>query len=433
PFHYDLYNSTPDAQGNFDLVASGNPVASLNGQAVVTLPAGVTGGNAYFLRVGWLVVPSAKLNVTASTSLSKDAGPMPGTELNFNLPNPASRVDEAPDGSFSANSKGDLPVSAALALQGAQIFYVGSGGVADLNVTLQSSDPQHPDLNPTIALYRGMVTSGENPVEVLHLVDFVNDHTFTDDVHYELQDYLDPGMYVLSVVRDASKPAATQLAVAGSLPAFPVQEIVLNPSTGKNLGALRAAETVPDSLNEAGGSNQSALTILEQYRTDVYHVITPGGSLGNLMVNASHPEDDKQNTLEGWGGSNGSADLNVWDQPSPGTYAQVPTAVHQQLIPPGQDPMTNEGEPDTQATAQPGSDCVISLTRDNLFGKTAVTTRFEVPQSGTPDLVVEPIQLLADGGQTRVEVTVVNKGTASSNDTTAWVEFTDASKPPGQQ
>src|SRR5262249_17389562 len=132
-------------------------------------------------------------------------------------------------------------------------------------------------------------------------------------------------------------------------------------------------------------------------------------------------------------GSSGSADLNVWDQPSPGTYAQVPTAVHQQLIPPGQDPMTNEGEADTLDTAQPGSDFWISLTRDNLFGKTAVTTRLEVPQSGTPALVADPIQLLEDGGQTRVEVTVENKGTASSNDTTAWLEFTDASKPPGQQ
>jgi hypothetical protein len=423
-FHYDLYGIATNADGGFagQLLASDNQFGL--GPVTFNLPPSVVGGTSYLVRVTELSDPTAVVVVTATATEAKDSFATPPGDIRA-LPDqiPLVPAEPNPDGTIFENTVGGVPLDPNHPqLLDSSEFWVGAPGMAHFDVTLRASGVS----NPFVALYRGTGVGprgefGKNELD-LSLVDFVNNADSTDGVNFHLDAYVTPGMYILQSVNNHYS-FGDGVFITGSIPAYPVEEIVLDPNQGTSDADLRAATTV------FGGGDFNKNNFLDNYRTTIYSVVTPGGSQGSLTVHAAHPQGDPSVLVptNDTTNSHPSAKLTIWTRNS-GVLFETDT--HKQpLTPPGEDSQ-HMGEADTNGLyAAPGEKFFIELERRDLWGKVAVTTGFQVPKSGTPDLVVEPILLSPDHGKTRVEVKVSNVGYAESDATTAWLEYNYAGVP----
>lgn len=385
---YDLY----DYQGNF--VSSGTQlITSVLPVATFTIPQ-VVGGQSYFVRMGLTDRPSASVNMTASATLPKATGNHAKPQASINL-NQATLITAPvdPDGSFAFFTASNAD----------DVLWVDQRGLADFKMFADLSP------NSYIALYRiNYAGHGEDINEwELDLVDFLNRTDVPQGQTYDLSADLEPGAYVFKAVTTVTEP------VNGELPNYMVHQVVIDPSTGSaeypNLESTDTAEA-RDRLVTA-------------YRTSFYEVVAPAGALGEFQAKA------KNRSLED-SYVNGKSNFYVY-VPSGNTFTTLTSQAGDVST---LDDPTNKADQSTPAqltyaAAKPFQPFYISLGRQFVASEVGVTADFAVPLSGTPDLVVAPLVLTADGGQTLVTVTIRNNGFGKASATSARYAYSDASKP----
>jgi hypothetical protein len=378
-----------DASGHY--LDSGATVVGPSGTAVQPLTK-ATAGASYFLRVGLPTAPLVAFNLTASASLpAVNAQAKPPAVIPDFTASSLLSLTPAPDGTLRSMTVG----SANLAM-----LWVGQGGHGQFTAL-----PNFGAKNFSLALYRAhFYFSGEVQVPnyELSLVDFQSTAIRN---FYTLSVDLDPGLYVLRI---ANSPNAQ---VSGQVPAYPVEEIVLDPNQGNNFGAT-----------EPYDRERSQVPMLESFRTRYFHVIAPPGSESTQPLTVTATGELKSNALVSDPGG-GQAGLTVWTR-SAGQLTQLNLPA---MLPP-QNPKTPKIAPTVQvqeSPTPPGQDYWVALTRSALAGGASVATKFVVPLSGTPDLVVTDFRLVPDNGQTLAQVTVENRGFATAPDTTARLNLTD--------
>jgi hypothetical protein len=384
---YNLY----DAAGLY--VTSGSAPVPTSQFVNFNLPE-AAGGTSYYLRIGLRDFPDTSVNVTAGINLPKTslAAALPSPTIANFLNQPLVYPDMSPDGHsvFGITGSPLVPV------------WVGQGGQAHFAMV--------PGLgqNMYLALYRASFDFNGEMVENfgLELVDYQNMPVLNS---YTIDAYVSPGLYVLQVGGTASPSMYI------TLPAYLVEDLVLDPNTGtNNTPELRATDR-----------GAAETRILESFRTRFYHVVTPAGSLDGLTAHA------RNLTTEGPFPENRNGTLFVWTQSTPGGFLQVPDFLNDHLSDPnglgyGNSQQAVVMDPD----ATPLTDFWLSFRREAMAGEAGVMADFTVPLSGDPDLVVTSLNMLPDNGQTRVEVTVQNRGFAPAGENTARYEFSDATKQP---
>ena len=229
-----------------------------------------------------------------------------------------------------------------------------------------------------------------------------------------IQAYVEPGLYVLTTRRTSG----TGLAIAShsiDLPDVTPERVVLDPNFGDSYSLLRNTDVAldPRAIRD--------LDIVEEYRTTYYQVVTPAGSLAGTMAfafNLSCPDDSVEDhaLLSVWQEEDDSSFLrfdsetNFLDPPEP--IPADPDCQRGQL---GEgrpsvamvQPVDENGQP---IRALPFDEFIVALDRVDLATKVGIEARFEVPESGTPDLVLESLNLLPNDGETNVTVTIRNVG-----------------------
>jgi hypothetical protein len=461
-FQYDLYGITNDASGNFvgQLLATGETSAiGLPGLYIgsFALPSGLAGGTSYYLRVEVTDDPTdlfGSLDVAASVDVSgkqrdytpsSPTGQTPGP----GLPSlPLQTVEPLPDGTIHAH----LTTSTGTDVYTYSVgFWAGSGGMADLSFKLVQVDIEgfmgSFSADPYIALYHLTSSPGEGAFD-LQLIDFVNDanssyDSSTDAFNYHLSAWLDPGLYLIEVVADHIRTtnSVAEVSVDGSIPVAPVQQIVVDPNNGTSEVNLAKATT------EFGPSNDPIpdLTLAGEYRTVFYRVITPGASQDGLTVFARDPyQTVNPSETEGgyadmsifWGPFFFNGQVTPWVDATDYSSAKRLEAAANNI-----DGSTGGMLCQTcyqigssslvGGSASPGGEYLIGLYRHDLEGTVDLAADFTVPQSGTPDWVVEPIQLAPDRGNTLITVKVRNLGYALAPSTESAAVFMDASKVSG--
>ncbi len=373
--------------------------SSANPNIQFTLP--VNGGASYYLRIsrmdaGSTLTTPLSIQVTATLPKATQAGlGRPAAVLSEVNPASLRRATPSPDGQVDVNF-----------LQSARLaFWVDRPGVATFNTVLDNQP------NRFVALYRASRECNEfcDAIEGT-LVDYTNHLNATFGINYNLTAYLQPGMYFL----DSNDPSPWYRA---NLPDYRIREIVLDPETGisdqANLYAFDRARSAFDRDED----------LLESYRSTYYHVQTPVGSQAGVMTFAS--SFSCEDTLE-----NGTGTLALW-RVQDDQYITVSSAGDQPIL---NDPQNACGNgPDATVSsplATPFQDFYVAFHRSNLINRVATSAIYEVPNSGLPDLVVEPIRVFPADGQTRVEVTVRNVGYAPA--LRNWARFeADSAATPG--
>jgi hypothetical protein len=390
---YDLY----DDKGNIHSTGTA-PVAFLplpGGSATFSLPLAV-GGASYFLRVGLVDAPEATVTVTASVSqFTLFPLPTPADSLTDVL-NPSNftmiQPDTAPNGYFSSkfvNNKELIP------------FWVGQGGQATFTGTLD------PGAKRYLAVYRmeKIILGGGNEAQYpsydIKLLDYQNQ----TDVHgnFIITADLDPGLYFLQA-------GGTSAAVTAQLQAYPLVDMVLYPQSGKSDPPL----DVVDSSSVTSSGVEAPLG--QAFRSTFYYTVAPLASNGPLTVTLNNRTLSQADLVNG--GPNfhtAQGNVQIWALAAGTLQFQDFKFVN---------PLT----PSVQAIespAPPQTPYYIRFQRNILGGDAQLTTDFTVPESGTADLYVSKVQLSADSGMTRVDVTLENIGTADASATHASFTITD--------
>lgn len=409
PISYDLY----DWKGLL-LVHGVAGTDIINHQAKFTLTE-AKGGSIYYLRVGDAIDASADVNVQGTALLLKVFGDKPvdheslGQEF-------LRRLSPPPSGVFTrVNSL--LPDAAHPQAVESSAFWVQNPGMAHFDGFVNQPNLAQ---NLTLAIYRGVGGySGEFPAYNLYLVDYSNNITLDAQGHLALDVFLDPGMYALKIYRGNSNGVVGAL-VNYSLPAYTPEEVILNPQFGNSTSGnlLNVSNVV------------GATDLIQSFETKFYHVVAPPGALGPITaLGYGIPLDYPGFTPY----ENNDASLSIW-RPDPAATFNL-----------GYDPLTqtpgNSGTIDPpvnpqgtfvplNTTANPGDEFYVALNRDWLANKIGVGLDIPVPFSGDPDLVVDPIGLLPNSGQTRVDVNVRNIGYAPAPLFHSAYTVTDTSKNP---
>ena len=401
-YSYSLY----DHAGSF--IASGFVNPGLFGLANIPLPAAV-GGSMYYLRVGVEANAGAEVSVNASITLPKANGNKPSVtsgDINESI---VRSVSPTPDGAFRYYTvQKPNPVSQPTLVQ-YETFWVDQGGVVKLTANWATPGVHNFNTpNMTMAVHRISISGGEFPQNIYNLVDYANDSNWSADGEYAMSLYLDPGAYLLRV--DSPLSNTTGGAVDYELPEYRVEEAVLDPNFGtSSLVHLQAVDNVISHTTSA-------------FRTRFVHAVAPVGALGPfsalgvLYSGGANPQDR-------------DASLAMLQRNAQGEYAYIQNTG-------GTDSRLTSPAPDTAAVqpfsaiAEPGKDYWMVLNRRSLSGKAGIGMNFPVPVSGTPDLVVQSIELSPNDGETRVDVKVFNQGYAPTLITHSLFQITDTSKNP---
>jgi hypothetical protein len=225
---YDVY----DATGRH-LVAGGTAVVDFLSHVAMFPVVGMTGGAAYYVRVGLAFDASVTVPVTIGTSLAKAGSDQPAVQMQFNAA-AYQRWELEPDGTGSLTSGPNPTQPTRLATE---VFWMGSAGTAHFEARLAGVAS-----HGVLAIYR-ISQQGENQ-QVLDLVDYSNSLTMSGGA-LVLDAYLPAGPYLALVTRsETGGSASVQLSAA--LPAYPAESIVLDPSSGGSpAGPTRAAGRWP--------------------------------------------------------------------------------------------------------------------------------------------------------------------------------------------
>jgi hypothetical protein len=403
PVRYDIYD------GLGQLVTSGTTLTfSQFGEIRAAFsPPQVTGGSLYHIRVAVAaeaVNANAFVNMTITASASLPKASVLPPLLNHALLSQWVRPENqaVPSGQFqSLNPVRVDPVNHPT-LQDSNHFWVETGGPSRIRVPTQGQPG-------TVAVY-SMFKAGaaEFPHHGLALVDYARTADPADPGFFVLDLFLDPGAYVVKVFRPTNTSTqSTPATIHYSLPAYPVIDLVLDPNFG--------SAAMPHLWGSSTARSIFASPPMESFRTVFYRAVAPGGALGPITVTGVQLV-----TVTG-GEANEANRANIWLLSSSGNNLATDF-----LDPPGKEAFSFS--PIT--SAQPFQEFYVRLNRSRLAGKTAAGIEFEVPFSGTPDLVVGEVQLLPDNGKTRVEVELFNIGYAPAGLSYSRFTTTDTSKVP---
>ena len=379
-------------------------------------------GQVYYLRAGISLNTYGTVDVSLTTPLLKNASRTnrPPNQIDDfeNQLAGYSRLQLGPDGRVQEGTS---------EANGNVVFWVGEAGLAHFDTSINVAGP-----GPTewyVALYRGqdVLASEVNIYKTrLNLIDFANESTKQNGL-YSIDAYVEPGLYALAVTRTAGTGAGFA-AHTIDLPDVHPERVVIDPNFGDSYSLLRNF----DLASEPALSNDRA--IVEEYRTTYYLVETPPGSLNGTIafaynLSCASPE------------VNNHALLSVWrqDQDTYERYDSQTNRIDPPEPDPQHDPYCQAGAEDSihpsLALIQPLVDgeplralafdeFVVAFDRSDLATKVVIESHFEVPQSGTPDLVVESLNMLPNDGETQVVVSVRNVGYAPSPLSKATVFFT---------
>jgi hypothetical protein len=412
------------------LLASGSGVIPIfnpqNPQlsVVFSLPADtVTGGSAYYIQVLREGNPSGQLVLRATATFAGKNGRSPPMVLQ--LPS----AGTFPDVAFF-NPAGDAEHTFNAEVGDPEIvfvpFWVSAPGPVTIRAELTGAS------GPSVALYRARLIDTDNelvPFNVdLVLLDYTNQssagvHTLTAN--------LDPGLYAIRATR-------TNLNTSGSadldidLPTPRVEEVLLDPNFGRSdLAGLKIRDVADNALEQSivtvNGSN-----LIESYRSTLFHVVAPPGSIAGLTAFAeatdvgtaqatSHPlAEDLNAVFRVWRAEGDEYKLHPSFLPviDPTPHPTIPNELFFHR--------TDQGP---TARVVPGQDLYLTLHRQGLAAPIEVAANVPVPFSGTPDLVVMPLGLLPNNGETKVTVQVVNVGYAPADPSTALYSLRDDSQP----
>jgi len=410
---YDLYST----DGSF--VSSQSLMSSEPTPKTVTFNlTGTAAGGSYYLRAGLEGNTHINVRLTASATLPKAN---PGS---FGVP-PATRtlLEEdirlqgmKPDGVRAGTVA--QPFSTDLSLLISEAFWVGTPGLATFSMELSDS------VRPYLALYRGEAeySASENPVYSLELVDYVNGANVVNGNEYHLTVYVEPGMYALKAGR-VSGTAWPYYSL--DIPDYVPQEIVLNPNSGSSTLERHFAI---DAARDGFGQYESSEYV--SYRMTFFHVVTPAGSQAGMTALATTEIDNS--LIPTWylpgAHEDGEATIALyrWEEFG-GYYVGVSSGFPL-------DPPTTTTISGTLPVGivYPFREFWVSLSRNRLSeaNKIGVGIEFVVPQSGTPELIVDPLTLLPNSGQTLAKATVRNIGFASTSFFGSRFQYTDTSQSP---
>ena len=372
--------------------------APTNGLASLPLSL-IARSRGYFVNVHFAIAGYANdVSLSAPVTVNSTNQPPSADELTV-APSlvtpvePFTRATEAPDGSFTLDDSYNLYIT-----NGTQekiVFWVPASGLGHFSAILGGLN------NPSFALYRGFETGG---VEFQHfagqLVDFRSGST---SANFSFDDYVTPGMYylrLLGAVPGGGDPLPGSAIVSFQLPGYDAKHITLDPNSAVN-------DTDPLRTIDSGSS---------YFETSFYQVDVPGGVQSDLAAAVN----GTANTL----GAQGI--VTIWKR-SGTSFVQVGS---QDLL-----DYRNSSNPKSRAVSHsgdsptPGDQYFIGIHRDRLAGELLVGPSFTIPQSGDPDLLVDPIRLSSDNGRTRVTVTIRNQGYAVAPASHALLTFSNYPTP----
>ena len=414
PMRYDLY----DTDGGF--VSSGTQSTDPPVLGKVTFGlAGVVAGASYYVRAGVVNDADNTLRLTASAVLPK-ANPD-----SFAVPPATRSLLEEKMRHQAIDPDGTLGGTVVQPFDGthpgwliSEAFWVGTPGLATFSMELSDS------VRPYLALYRGRAqyNPGENPKYSLELVDYVNGANVVNGNEYHLTAYVEPGMYALKAGR-ASGTGTPSYSL--DIPDYVPQEIVLNPNSGSSTEQRHLAI---DATRDGFGQYESNKFVA--YRTTFFHVVTPAGSqagvtalattlIDNSLVPSSHiPAVHEEGTAR--------IKIYRWDDFG-GYFTGIVSGMN--LDPPSTHTISTGFSP---GLVYPFREFWVALNRDYLKEKHKIGVGFEfvVPQSGTPELIVDSLTLWPNSGQTLAKATVRNIGFASTSFFGSRFQYTDTSQNP---
>lgn len=386
PLRYDLY----DAAGK-TLIASG--LRQERGDLAAMTLSQVEGGKAYLLRI----TPrdqAAAFPLRYLYSLPKAAANL------YSVP-PTSKptqfvVDES---RARPNVNGDFSLSASLAGKTDLwvLHDVGNSGPARFTVTFKGSD------NVRMSVYRQLPPSGPDGSDNVGLVDYVNEANMTvtaDGKVLVLDTFLQSGIHYVELKR--SNSAGGQVLLEAETPEYDVETILLDPNLG-------------ESRREHLGIDNGSLG------TRFFRARAPEGSFGEATFEAVDVLHTDNSSAEGNFSRQGffvvTEAAGGWGQVGGGISNTLSTTLSPGAL------ELEKARLITPSTAKPFTTYLIAVHGTGGAGRIGVRAIFEVPQSGTPDLVVESILLKPNAGQTLVEISVRNRGYASASSSQALFSY----------
>ncbi len=366
---------------------------------------GLEQGQGYYLRTGYRDDVNEPVTVELSAGLFKN---LPGN--GFNEPpltaNPANygRAPIDPRGhwddiNFFAPSNEPIHT----------VFWAGASGQATFSAELGTLDDHY------LALYRIGRSCDEFCTYTETLIDFANGANFTNGM-YTLTTFVEPGSYALRAVRFGEAGSAPY---SIEIPEYTTEIVILEPNSGQNQSlAMNSVSYARDGFGQPSrlypGPGTSQEQIPEGFRSSVYSVLSPPGTQGDVTVNATD--------LDG---------LAVGSTLSARFYHDTPAGLFPHSL--SVDPSAAETLTVVYGSAVPSQEYWAVVDRklvqstDELPSPIGTDFFFVVPEAGVPDLLVEPLTLSPDSGQTLVGVTIRNRGFASAPTTHSLFEFTDNS------
>ncbi|MBC8354746.1 MAG: SBBP repeat-containing protein [Planctomycetes bacterium] len=421
-----------------ELVQSTN--ASTNPPATSSVNFGLpnlSGSELYHVRVGTTNNATGPVLLNLSASIPKATS---GKSIPDNLiPDAENRFDRldnlGPDGQFPGGQA--ITFSQLASLNHSLAFWVGAAGTATFNANI-GAIPGGTSSDEFLALYRADYDCAEiTGCQLdLTLVDYLNE-TDGPSTNFLLESYVEPGLYVLESGR-ASGSGISGLTVSFDLPDVTPERIVLDPNFGTSYGVLQNV----DRATPINATNSSSATLATNYSTRFFAAESPVGSLNGttafgINLSCAPADADGDALVSVWHGTNGQyshfdSSTNLIDPPTAAddtnTVKQCDDNTENHPTNPSLavvQPLVN-GEP---LHADPFDEFILAVHRNDLSTKIGVQSMFVVPISGTPDLVVETLNMLPNDGETLVVVGVRNVGYAPSSFTTAQVEFTNYNLP----
>jgi len=368
-----------------------------NGGQVTFGVSDITSLGTYFIRpfiVSGTVVPiTATVNMTlgsASAPIKPANHPRLTNIPSFSIPaEPYARANQFANGTFSSQSG-----FVATGLMHKVVFWVDQPGVATF--TLSGSTLL---TNRALGLWRGSVVGGEQFYIAGTLKDFSSSPS-TGNI--TLQANVLPGMYYLTV-DGATSNNFQRVTVSGQLPLPFSTVITLDPNSGstsaENLN--RVDPVLPSAYPAEDGT-------LVAFRTSFYKVVTPGGSQAGLIsAGAVYAPPPAGNLNEGR------------------AYLSITRLTGSTLTYTGSDSSIDlDGSVDDLGAivvgtdlALPNSEYYIAVSRDRMSPgdpSLHISAQYTIPQSGTPDIVVDGVRFAPANGRTLVTVDLRNNGYATA-------------------
>lgn len=395
PFYYSIFDSLGS------LVMHGQAEIPVAQDATIAVPNDASRGNAYYVQLTSGTENSSPFLLTARANISQNNVP---PRLNHTGDFPGSmRLNRLGDGTH--DNLAGVPLLA---------FWVGAYG----EVTIEAESV---GLIEDIELYRIHRTLlQEFPSENVPLVDHANKSGSAPQFQRTLTVDLDPGAYAVRIV--PGQAGSVSISVNSPTPAM--EELVLDPNFGINdLPGLRIRDEA-----KVFAKSTRIRNLNPELRGTLYRVIVPPGALGfgNATATALGPGSmtgfpTDEDAVFGWWreSEQGVEDYSFHFNPFTGVLD--PT-----IDPNGK--LTKQIATVQESSIRPGEAVTLLLDRRSLDATIDLTATFPVPVSGTPDLIVQPISLTPNGGETQVGITVTNIGYAPALPSTAHYNIRDATK-----